>query len=163
MAIDIQALSAFVAEANVLTSKERLTRQEETRFAFLQTAIAAVKAGASVQDVQLAQLNEIEERNGMRRTTLGNGTPLEVRAKSAFLKKMFSDITTHAKFVPKLKARQCSHRLAPTRRSAISYRRVSASRFLGQWDSTTRCLTTTLAQSSTAATRSPIQSLCSTI
>lgn len=86
MAIDIQALSAFVAEANVLTSKERLTRQEETRFAFLQTAIAAVKAGASVQDVQLAQLNEIEERVGFRRTTLENSAQMEVRAKALFLK-----------------------------------------------------------------------------
>jgi HK97 family phage major capsid protein len=88
MAIDIQALSAFVAEANTLTSKERLTRQEETRFAFLQTAIAAVKAGASVQDVQLAQLNELEERGGFRRTTLENSAQREIRAKAQFLKLM---------------------------------------------------------------------------
>lgn len=88
--IDIKGLSALVQEANELTSKNTLTRNEERRFAFLQTAIAAVKAGASLQDVQLAQLNEVEERNGLRVTTLGNGTPRETRAKAAFMRKLLS-------------------------------------------------------------------------
>src|ERR1700743_3573973 len=87
--IDLKALSALVQEANDLTSKSTLTKHEERRFAFLQTAIAAVKAGASLQDVQLAQLNEVEQRNGFRPTSLNEGTPAEVRAKALFMRTMF--------------------------------------------------------------------------
>jgi HK97 family phage major capsid protein len=86
--IDIKALSALVAEANELTNKATLNKQEERRFAFLQTAIAAVKAGASLQDVQLAELNAVEERAGFRRTTLETSAQMEVRAKALFLKTM---------------------------------------------------------------------------
>jgi HK97 family phage major capsid protein len=88
--IDVKALSALVQEANELTNLPTLSKQQERRFAFLQTGIAAIKAGATLEQIQEIELNEVEARNGFRRTTLADSTPRETRAKAAFMRKLFS-------------------------------------------------------------------------
>jgi HK97 family phage major capsid protein len=93
MKTNIVELTLLTQEASELANKATLTKAEERKLQFLTgTAIPAVKAGATLQEVQLEELNKVERRNGLRLTRLDNGTSLEVRAKSLFLKKMFSGV-----------------------------------------------------------------------
>jgi HK97 family phage major capsid protein len=91
MKTNLVELTLLVQEASELANKATLTKTEERKLQFLTgTAIPAVKAGATLQEVQEAELNAVEDRNGLRRTTLGNSTPRETRAKAAFMRKLFT-------------------------------------------------------------------------
>lgn len=65
MSIDIKGLSILVAEANELSSKSQLNKQQERRFSYLQTAISAVKAGASLAEVEETLHNERARAAGL--------------------------------------------------------------------------------------------------
>jgi HK97 family phage major capsid protein len=70
MGINIRELGVLLQEANTLSNKPRMTGQEERRFSFLQIAISAVKAGATLAEVNEQYLNEHEERAGLPLTKL---------------------------------------------------------------------------------------------
>ena len=63
--IDTKALSGLIQEASALSNKANWTKQDERRNAFLLSAIAAVKAGASLLDVNQEFLNAEEQRMGL--------------------------------------------------------------------------------------------------
>jgi HK97 family phage major capsid protein len=58
-------LSGLLQEASTLSNKANWTKQDERRNAWLLSAISAVKAGASLQDVNQQYVNDVEERNGL--------------------------------------------------------------------------------------------------
>ena len=65
MKINTQELSGLLQEASSLSSKANWTRQDERRNAFLLSAIAAVKVGASLDDVHHDYVNAEEKRLGL--------------------------------------------------------------------------------------------------
>jgi HK97 family phage major capsid protein len=70
MGINIRELGILLQEANTLSNKTRMTGQDERRFSFLQMAISAVKAGATLAEVNESYLNDHEERAGLPLTKL---------------------------------------------------------------------------------------------
>jgi HK97 family phage major capsid protein len=58
MKIDTKGLALLIAEANALTNKRDWTKQDERRNAYLLSAISAVKAGATLADIDNLQLDE---------------------------------------------------------------------------------------------------------
>lgn len=52
MKINLEALNRHLAELNELSNKPSHNKQEQRRFAFLQTACAALRSGASVEEVE---------------------------------------------------------------------------------------------------------------
>src|SRR5689334_1764301 len=65
MKIDTRGLAMLIAEANDLTNKKEWTKQDERRNAYLLSAISAVKAGATLDDLQLEEANETFKRAGL--------------------------------------------------------------------------------------------------
>src|SRR5208283_1609668 len=71
MNINTKELSLLIQEASALSNKPNWTKQDEKRNAFLLSAISAVKAGASLSDLDdmegsLAhEANEVARRNGL--------------------------------------------------------------------------------------------------
>jgi len=65
MKINTQELSGLLQEASALSNKPNWTKQEERRNAFLLSAIAAVKVGASLDDVHHDYVNAEEKRLGL--------------------------------------------------------------------------------------------------
>lgn len=63
--MNVKELSLLLSEYNALSGKIRHTKAEEQRMAYLQTAIAAVRSGASLSEVDQQFLNETERRNGL--------------------------------------------------------------------------------------------------
>jgi HK97 family phage major capsid protein len=74
MNINTRELSGLLQEASALSNKATFTKQDERRNAFLLSAIAAVKAGASLQDVNQEYLNDVEQRNGLPITQFAKST-----------------------------------------------------------------------------------------
>ncbi|MGA8035831.1 MAG: hypothetical protein WB985_07660 [Candidatus Acidiferrales bacterium] len=86
MSIDTKGLTLLVAEADALSQKATLTKAEQRRSAFLMSAISAVKAGVTLADIELERLNEVEDRNGFRRTVIERAN--ETDAKAFFMRKL---------------------------------------------------------------------------
>lgn len=63
--MNIKELNLLLGEYNTLSNKVRHTKAEEQRMAYLQTAISAVKNGASLSEVDQQLLNQREERHGL--------------------------------------------------------------------------------------------------
>jgi HK97 family phage major capsid protein len=61
-------LNLLIEEAHELTSKDSMTKQEERRYNLLLAQISAVKAGATLTDIQRERLNDLEKRNGFKVT-----------------------------------------------------------------------------------------------
>jgi HK97 family phage major capsid protein len=55
---DRKGLTLLLTEYNALSNKVKFTKQDETRAAYLQSAIAAVKAGAMLRDIDQEDYNE---------------------------------------------------------------------------------------------------------
>lgn len=86
MKIDTKGLSLLIQEASALSNKPNWTKQDEKRNAFLLSAISAVKAGATLEEVDSEHLNEIRKANGIEvPTTHKRGR--EVRAWKAVAEK----------------------------------------------------------------------------
>jgi hypothetical protein len=62
MKIDTKGLALLIAEANALTNKRDWTKQDERRNAYLLSAISAVKAGATLADLDALQLDDANEK-----------------------------------------------------------------------------------------------------
>jgi HK97 family phage major capsid protein len=58
-------LNIVLSEMNVLSNKVHHNDHEKRRFAFLQTAAAAIRAGASLEELDQEFLNEQERRSGL--------------------------------------------------------------------------------------------------
>jgi HK97 family phage major capsid protein len=67
-------MNGLLQEASALNEKPNWTKQDERRNAFLLSAISAVKAGASLQDVNQEYLNDVEQRNGLPITQFEKST-----------------------------------------------------------------------------------------
>src|SRR5580658_10507144 len=63
--INTKELNLVLAEAAALTNKGKWSKQDEKRFAYLQTAAAAIKAGASLQEVDAENHNERSRAAGL--------------------------------------------------------------------------------------------------
>ena len=63
--IHTQELSALIQEFQTLSSKPKLTPAEERRNAFLLAAISAVKAGASLAEIEAEGDNERRSKAGL--------------------------------------------------------------------------------------------------
>jgi HK97 family phage major capsid protein len=78
--IDTKGLSLLIQEASALSNKPRWTSQDEKRNAFLLSAISAVKAGATLEEVDTEHLNEIRRANGVEvKVVKSNRREAEVR------------------------------------------------------------------------------------
>ncbi len=101
--INTQELSGLLQEAGALSNKPNWTKQEERRNAFLLSAIAAVKAGASLADVNQDYLNAEEKRMGLPVTAshpfLTREQEAEARGWKAFVEKR--DMTSGS-IIPRL-------------------------------------------------------------
>src|ERR1700674_3654666 len=82
MTVNLRDLNLLVGEANALSSKPVLSKQEERRLTFLMSGIAAVKNGASLESVDQQILNADEDRAGLPRTTFEQKSLWEQRADS---------------------------------------------------------------------------------
>jgi HK97 family phage major capsid protein len=65
MKVNTRELSFVLGEYNELSAKVRHTKEERTRMTYLQTAIAAIRSGATLSEVNEQYLNQTEERNGL--------------------------------------------------------------------------------------------------
>src|SRR5256885_4950449 len=65
MKIDTKGLALLIAEANALTNKKEWSKQDERRNAYLLSAISAVKSGATLDDLQLDEVNETSRLAGL--------------------------------------------------------------------------------------------------
>ena len=88
MSIDTKGLSLLTQEALKLSNKRSLTRVEERRLSTLMASISAVKAGASLEEVDQEMFNEVEARNGFKPTRIKRMSE-ERAAKAAFMQKLF--------------------------------------------------------------------------
>src|SRR5216683_3690746 len=70
MKIDHKGLALLLQEASALSNKAAWTPMDERRNAYLLSAISAVKAGVSLQEVDQDHLNAIERKNGFEQTRL---------------------------------------------------------------------------------------------
>jgi HK97 family phage major capsid protein len=88
MKINVRELSLLTQEYNTLTEKRNWTGADKNRAAYLQTAIAAVKAGASLSEVDADLHNAAEVRNGLPVTQFAkkDDNHVEARAWQAFVK-----------------------------------------------------------------------------
>ncbi len=70
MKIDHKGLALLLQEASALSNKATWTAQDERRNAYLLSAISALKAGVSLQEVDQENLNAFERKNGFDQTKL---------------------------------------------------------------------------------------------
>ncbi len=84
MTIDTKGLSLLIQEASTLSRKANWTKHEERRNAFLLSAIAAVKAGATLAEVDQDELNTRERAAGLPLTTLAAQETKEEREARAW-------------------------------------------------------------------------------
>ena len=68
MNIDFGALNSHLQEYNALSNKPRHTKEDERRMSYLQTAISALKSGASLDDVTDAYRRDIAKRYDLNLT-----------------------------------------------------------------------------------------------
>jgi HK97 family phage major capsid protein len=87
MKIDTKGLSLLIQEASALSNKPNWTKQDERRNAFLLSAIAAVKAGATLEEVDNDHMNEMRAANGVEVKATPHKRAAEVRAWKAVAEK----------------------------------------------------------------------------
>jgi HK97 family phage major capsid protein len=85
--IDTRGLSLLIQEASALSNKPNWTKQDERRNAFLLSAIAAVKAGATLEEVDNDHMNEMRAANGVEVKATPHKRAAEVRAWKAVAEK----------------------------------------------------------------------------
>ena len=73
MKINTGELSLLLQEASALSNKANWTKQDEKRNAFLLTAISAVKAGASLQELEQENHNAESRAAGLPTTRFNRG------------------------------------------------------------------------------------------
>jgi HK97 family phage major capsid protein len=81
MSINLKDLNLLLGEYNTLTNKLRMTKQDEQRCAYLQTAIAAVKSGVSLRDVDAQFHNERARANGLPEVNFATQSAAEKEAR----------------------------------------------------------------------------------
>lgn len=74
--INQRELQTLLAEASELSTKPNWTKADERRNAYLLAAISAVKSGISLIDINVAELNDVEDRMGVERTLIEPRSPL---------------------------------------------------------------------------------------
>jgi HK97 family phage major capsid protein len=74
--INTKELQQLLAEASELSTKPNWTKSDERRNAYLLAAISAVKSGVSLIDINVAELNDVEDRMGVERTMIEPRSPL---------------------------------------------------------------------------------------
>ena len=84
--IDVKGLTVLVTEANELSNKPQLNKQQQLRFAYLQSAIAAVRSGASLEEVTAQMHNERSRANGLPEFTPKAVSSTEREVRNAFKK-----------------------------------------------------------------------------
>ena len=73
MTISIKDLNLVMCEANELTGRAQLTKREERRLSFLMSAASAIKAGASLQEIEQEHHNEESRAAGLPTTRFNRG------------------------------------------------------------------------------------------
>jgi HK97 family phage major capsid protein len=102
MSINVKDLAMLLGEYNSLSNKARLTKADETRCAYLQTAIAAVKSGVSLREVDETFHNERARAAGLPEVRLPgplNTTEKEARMYQDFVHGEKRDMTEGAPMI----------------------------------------------------------------
>jgi HK97 family phage major capsid protein len=86
--VNYAELNSLLVEYNSLSNKSKHTKEDERRMAYLQTAISAVKNGATIADVQEARVNDVATRNGLP-TINRSGLTLEEEQEARSFKAIF--------------------------------------------------------------------------
>jgi HK97 family phage major capsid protein len=76
MKIDLDALNSHLVELNELSNKTNHNQQEKRRYAYLLTACAALRSGASVQEVEEHYRQSTAKRAGITLPPKNNGSTL---------------------------------------------------------------------------------------
>ena len=66
MKMNIGAFNSYLQELNDLSNKPTHTPQEKRRFAFLQTACAAIRSGVAVEEVEDFYREDAAKRGGVK-------------------------------------------------------------------------------------------------
>jgi hypothetical protein len=69
--VNTQELSLLIQEAAALSNKSNWSKQDERRNAYLLSAISAVKAGASLVDIDRDRVNALAREHGLPVTRFG--------------------------------------------------------------------------------------------
>jgi HK97 family phage major capsid protein len=86
--MDVKGLSVVIAEANQLSSRAKLDKREERRLSFLLSAAAAIKAGATLEEMDQTYLNTEERRMGLPETHISDREKqVQYRGWKSFLEK----------------------------------------------------------------------------
>lgn len=95
MTIDTKGLSILTAEALELGNRSHLSKQQERRYRAVIAGISAIKAGATLQEVDQERLNQEEIAAGLTPTRLRTGRlNAEQRAKAVFMQELFKGGTS---------------------------------------------------------------------
>ena len=87
--IDQRGLSILTAEALKLSNKLKPSKQEERRYTAVLAGISAIKAGATLDEIQLQDLNSTEVESGLPVTRItGKRLDAEKRAKGTFFQSL---------------------------------------------------------------------------
>src|SRR5712664_3437443 len=85
MSIDLRALNSFLKEYNELSAKPNHNAQERNRMAFLQTAVAAVRAGASIEEINQEWREDAARRGGIKLPAASAQPSIEARGWAAYV------------------------------------------------------------------------------
>jgi HK97 family phage major capsid protein len=85
MQIDFVALNEHLRSYNELVNKARHTKEDERRMAFLQTAISALKAGATLEQVDESRKQSIASKYGVRVDAQPTDREIEARGWQSFV------------------------------------------------------------------------------
>jgi HK97 family phage major capsid protein len=85
MNIDFVSLNEHLQEYAELSEKPRLSKDEQRRCAYLQTAISALKAGATMEQVDEARKNGIASKYGLQVESKASDREIEARGWKALI------------------------------------------------------------------------------
>jgi HK97 family phage major capsid protein len=87
MNIDFLALNDHLKHYNELVNKRHHTKEDERKMAYLQTAISALKAGATIEQVDEARTKSIADHFGITLPAKPSDREIEARGWQAFVEK----------------------------------------------------------------------------
>src|SRR5260370_42183515 len=84
MSINMKALNSFLKEYNELSAKPNHNAQERSRMAFLMTACAGLRSGASIEEVDQEWREDAARRGGIKLPTVSEQPSIEARGWKSF-------------------------------------------------------------------------------
>jgi len=85
MSIDIKSLNSFLKEYNELSAKPNHNASERNRMAFLQTAVAAIRSGASIEEINQEWREDAARRGGIKLPATPEQPSIEARGWKSYV------------------------------------------------------------------------------